>query len=71
MTDMEDDPTPYPEAAPGYTGPWYTAVMDCALCNKRQTVTYPAIRERLECDGCGYMMPAPPLETSDDEWRGR
>lgn len=42
--------------------PWNTAMIVCAVCSKRQVSVYPATCTHLECDGCGYMNPAPPVD---------
>lgn len=40
-------------------GAWRTAIIKCAICNHEQVSVYPSECEKLECGGCGYMIPAP------------
>jgi len=40
---------------------WCHAPLVCPVCGNRQVSVYRVESERLECGGCGYMMPAPEL----------
>ena len=53
---------PQRESTEEYDGPWCTAAMECVICGHEWVAVYPVVAPALECGGCGYMNPCPPVE---------